>query len=115
VAALRRRKPPGRRPSVTGVRAADLAAAIPAEDVGRDRGRALPPGSGPRSAAAAVRRSRTAGSDGWLSRQLRQRGLPGADRTFADVDDLGRAIHAAVDRLNHDRRPHPSASFVKAA
>jgi transposase len=46
-------------------------------------------------------------------RDLKQHQL--ADRTFADADDLDRASHAAVDRLNHERQPYPSASFVKAA
>ena len=38
-----------------------------------------------------------------------------ANRTFADADDLDRAIHLAVGRLNHERQPHPSAAFSKAA
>jgi transposase len=37
-----------------------------------------------------------------------------ANRTFADVDELDRVIHQAVDRLNQERQPHPSASFLKA-
>lgn len=74
VAALRRRRPPGR-PCVTGARAADLAEAVLAEDIGRDRGWTLP-----RPRAEIRRRSGPAISDGWLSRQLRQRGLPGAGR-----------------------------------
>jgi transposase len=38
-----------------------------------------------------------------------------ANHTFADADDLDRAIHLAVGRLNHERQPHPSATFSKAA
>jgi transposase len=38
-----------------------------------------------------------------------------ANRTFADVDDLDRVIHQAIDRLNQERQPHPSAPFLKAA
>ena len=38
-----------------------------------------------------------------------------ANRTFADADALDRALHAAVSRLNHERQPHPSASFLKPA
>jgi DDE superfamily endonuclease len=38
-----------------------------------------------------------------------------ASRTFADADDLDRAIHLAVGRLNHERQSHPSAAFSKAA
>jgi transposase len=38
-----------------------------------------------------------------------------ANRTFADADDLDRTIHRAVDRLNQERQPHPSATFLKAA
>ena len=38
-----------------------------------------------------------------------------ANRTFADAEDLDRAIHRAVDSLNQERQPHPSASFLKAA
>ena len=33
-----------------------------------------------------------------------------ANRTFVDADDLDRTIHRAVDRLNRERQPHPSAS-----
>jgi hypothetical protein len=38
-----------------------------------------------------------------------------ANRTFVDADDLDRTIHRAVDRLNQERQPHPSAPFLKAA
>jgi transposase len=38
-----------------------------------------------------------------------------ANRTFTDADDLDRAIRQAVDRLNRERQPHPSALFLKAA
>ena len=38
-----------------------------------------------------------------------------ANRTSAGADDLDRAIHRAVDRLNHERQSHPSASLIKAA
>jgi hypothetical protein len=38
-----------------------------------------------------------------------------ANRTFVDADDLDRTIHRAVDRLNRERQPHPSASLLKAA
>jgi transposase len=38
-----------------------------------------------------------------------------ANRTFADADDLDRAIHHAVDSLNQERQPHPSAAFLNAA
>lgn len=38
-----------------------------------------------------------------------------ANRTFADTEDLDRAIHRAVARLNQERQPHPSAAFLKAA
>ncbi len=38
-----------------------------------------------------------------------------ANRTFADVDELDRVIHQAVDRLNQERQPHTSAPFLKAA
>jgi hypothetical protein len=38
-----------------------------------------------------------------------------ANRTFVDADDLDRTIHRAVDRLNQERQPHSSASFLKAA
>ena len=38
-----------------------------------------------------------------------------ANRRFADADDLDRTIHRAVDSLNQERQPHPSASFLKAA
>jgi transposase len=39
-------------------------------------------------------------------RDLKQHYL--ANRTFADPDALDRAIHNAVDRLNHERQPHSS-------
>jgi transposase len=48
---------------------------------------------------------------GW--RDLKQHQL--ANRTFTDADDLDRAIHEAVGRLNRERCPHPSASFHQAA
>lgn len=38
-----------------------------------------------------------------------------ANRTFADVDELDRVIHQAVDKLNQERQPHSSAHFLKAA
>jgi transposase len=38
-----------------------------------------------------------------------------ANRTFADADDLDRTIHRAVDRLNQERRAHPSALLMKSA
>jgi DDE superfamily endonuclease len=38
-----------------------------------------------------------------------------ANRTFADVDELDRVIHQAVDQLNQERQPLPSAHFLKAA
>lgn len=38
-----------------------------------------------------------------------------ANRTFVDADDLDCTIHRAVDRLNRERQPHPSASLLKAA
>ena len=38
-----------------------------------------------------------------------------ANRTFTDVDDLDHTIHRAVDRLNQERKPHPSAPLPKAA
>lgn len=38
-----------------------------------------------------------------------------ANRTFADTEDLDRAIHRAVARLNQERQPHSSAAFLKAA
>jgi hypothetical protein len=31
------------------------------------------------------------------------------------VDELDRAIHQAVDQLNQERQPLPSAHFLKAA
>ncbi len=46
-------------------------------------------------------------------RDLKQHHL--ANRTFADGDDLDRAIHRAVNGLNHERQPHSSASFSRAA
>lgn len=46
-------------------------------------------------------------------RDLKQHHL--ANRTFRDADDLDRAIHAGVARLNRERQPHPSPSFGKAA
>jgi DDE superfamily endonuclease len=46
-------------------------------------------------------------------RDLKQHHL--ANRTFADGDDLDRAIHRAVDGLNRERQPHSSASFSRAA
>lgn len=74
VAALRRRKPPGR-PGVVGARAADLAATILGEDARHDGGWTLP-----RLRAEIRRRGGPTISEGWLSRQLRKRGLPGAGR-----------------------------------
>jgi transposase len=38
-----------------------------------------------------------------------------ANRTFADADDLDQTIHRAVDRLNQEGKPHPSAPLPKAA
>ena len=38
-----------------------------------------------------------------------------ANRTFADADDLDRTIYRAVDRLNQERRAHPSALLMKSA
>jgi hypothetical protein len=38
-----------------------------------------------------------------------------ANRTFVDADDLDCTIHRAVDRLNLERHPHPSAPLLKAA
>jgi transposase len=38
-----------------------------------------------------------------------------ANRTFADADDLDRTIHRAGDRLNQERRAHPSALLMKSA
>ena len=38
-----------------------------------------------------------------------------ATRACADADDLDRAIHDAVGRLNRERQPHPSATLIKAA
>jgi transposase len=46
-------------------------------------------------------------------RDLKQHQI--ANRTFADADDLDRAIHDAVDRLNRERQPHPSASIDQVA
>lgn len=46
-------------------------------------------------------------------RDLKQHHL--ANRTFADADDLEQAIHCGVERLNHERQPHPSPPFLKAA
>ena len=74
VAALRQRGPPGR-PGVTGARAGDLAEAILAEDADHAGGWTLP-----RLGAGVRRRGGPAISAGWLSRQLRERGLPGVDR-----------------------------------
>jgi transposase len=70
VAALRRRKPPGR-PGRVGSEAAVLARAILAEDTRHDGGWTLP-----RLRAEIRRRGGPAISDGWLSAQLRQRGSP---------------------------------------
>ena len=72
VAALKRRKPPGR-PNRTGTAAAALAEAILAEDINHDRGWTLP-----RLRAEIECRGGPAISDGWLSIQLRQRGSAGA-------------------------------------
>ncbi|HSL72293.1 MAG TPA: helix-turn-helix domain-containing protein [Longimicrobiales bacterium] len=68
VAALKRRKPPGR-PGVVGVRAADVAEAILAEDVYHDGGWTLP-----RLTAEVRRRGGPTISTAWLSCQLRKRG-----------------------------------------
>jgi hypothetical protein len=38
-----------------------------------------------------------------------------ANRTFVDADHLDRTIHLAVDSLNRERAPLPSASLLKAA
>jgi hypothetical protein len=38
-----------------------------------------------------------------------------ANRTFVNADDLDRTIQRAVDRLNQERQPYPSAPFLKAA
>jgi hypothetical protein len=38
-----------------------------------------------------------------------------ANRTFPDADDLDQTIHHAVDKLNQERQPHASATFIKAA
>lgn len=46
-------------------------------------------------------------------RDLKQHHL--ANRTFTDADDLDRAIHRGVDRLNRERHTHASASLIKAA
>jgi transposase len=76
-AALRRRKPPGRkppgRPNRVGSVAAALAEAILREDTRHDGGWTLP-----RLRAEIERRGGPAISDGWLSVQLRQRGSAGA-------------------------------------
>jgi transposase len=66
--ALKRRKPPGRA-SVAGVRAADVAEAILAEDGHHDGGWTLP-----RLMAEVRRRGGPKISAAWLSRQLRKRG-----------------------------------------
>lgn len=71
VAALRRRKPPGR-PRRIGSAAAALALTILGEDQRHDRGWTLP-----RLRAEIERRGGPAISDGWLSIQLRQRGSAG--------------------------------------
>ena len=71
VAALRRRKPPGR-PSRIGTAAAALAVTILAEDERHDGGWTLP-----RLRAEIERRGGPSISDGWLSIQLRQRGSAG--------------------------------------
>jgi transposase len=72
VAALRRRKAPGRRAEI-GPRAGALAETILSEDTRHDGGWTLP-----RLRAEIVRRGGPAISPTWLSQQLRQRGLPGA-------------------------------------
>jgi transposase len=46
-------------------------------------------------------------------RDLKQHHL--ANHTFTDANDLDRTIHRAIDRLNQERQPHPSANFLKAA
>lgn len=46
-------------------------------------------------------------------RDLKQNHL--ANRTFHDADALDHSIHDAVDALNRQRRPLPSASFANAA
>jgi transposase len=46
-------------------------------------------------------------------RDLKQHYL--ANRTVADADDLERAIHNAIARLNHERQPHSSHILIRAA
>lgn len=46
-------------------------------------------------------------------RDLKQHHL--ANRTFSDADDLERSIHEAVDNLNRERKPDPSAALMAAA
>jgi transposase len=74
VAALRRRKPPGR-PSRVGNEAAALAEEILVEDTRHDGGWTLP-----RLKAEIARRGGPAISAGWLSLQLRRKGSAGAGR-----------------------------------
>jgi transposase len=76
VAALRRRKAPGRRAEI-GPRAGALAETILSEDARHDGGWTLP-----RLCAEIARRGGPAISPTWLSHQLRQRGLPGAGRVI---------------------------------
>src|SRR3954447_6485794 len=74
VAGLRRRPRLGGQ-SVVGLYAGAIAATILNEDVRHDGGWTLP-----RLCAEIARRGGPAISPGWLSHQLRQRGLPGAGR-----------------------------------
>jgi transposase len=46
-------------------------------------------------------------------RDLKQHQL--ANRTFADIDALGHAIHGAVARLNHERQPKSSPIPIQSA